>query len=82
MYLKILRFRGDRAICATDIGRDLDVRRTLLPVTASVGDSFKLGINETYDGFIYTQISDKEHRKHRQQINKLRNREYRENESE
>ncbi len=35
MYLKILRFRGDRAICATDIGKDLDVRRTLLPVTAS-----------------------------------------------
>lgn len=41
MYLKILRFRGDRAICATDIGKDLDVRRTLLPVTASVGDAFK-----------------------------------------
>ena len=47
MYLKILRFHGDRAICATDIGKDLDVRRTLLPVTASVGDAFKLGLNET-----------------------------------
>lgn len=35
MYLKILRFRGDRAICATDIGKDLDVRRTLLPVTVT-----------------------------------------------
>lgn len=75
MYLKILRFRGDRAICATDIGKDLDIRRTLLPVTASVGDTFKLGLNETYDGFICTQISDKEHRNHRQFINKLRHKE-------
>lgn len=82
MYLKILRFRGDRAICATDIGKDLDVRRTLLPVTASVGDVFKLGINETYDGFLYTPISDKEYRKHRQLINKLRNREGSRNEPE
>lgn len=71
-YLKILRFSGDRVICATDIGKPLDIRRTLLPTNASVGDSFKIGINETFDGFTYTQISDKEHRKHRQHINKRR----------
>lgn len=65
MYLKILRFRGDRAICATDIGKDLDVRRTLLPVTASVGDAFKLGLNETCDGLTYEPITEDEHRRHK-----------------
>lgn len=72
LYMKILRFTGNRAICATDIGKDLDIRRALLPVTASVGDSFKIGLNETYDGLTYTQISDKEHRKHRQEIKSRR----------
>lgn len=72
MYLKILRFRGDRAICATDIGKDLDVRRTLLPVTASVGDAFKLGLNETYDGLTYEPITEDEHRKHKQMLDARR----------
>lgn len=65
MYLKILRFRGDRAICATDIGKDLDVRRSLLPMTASVGDAFKLGLNATYDGLTYEPITEDEHRRHK-----------------
>lgn len=72
MYLKILRFRGDRAICATDIGKDLDVRRTLLPVTASVGDAFKLGINSTFDGLTYEPITEDEHRKHKQMLDARR----------
>lgn len=72
MYLKILRFRGDRAICATDIGKDLDVRRTLLPETASVGDSFKLGLNATYDGLTYEPITEDEHRKHKQMLDARR----------
>ena len=72
MYLKILRFRGDRAICATDIGKDLDVRRTLLPVTATVGDTFKLGLNETYDGLTYEPITEDEHRKHKQMLDARR----------
>ena len=72
MYLKILRFRGDRAICATDIGKDLDARRTLLPVTASVGDAFKLGLNATYDGLIYEPITEDEHRKHKQMLDARR----------
>ena len=72
MYLKILRFRGDRAICATDIGKDLDVRRTLLPVTASVGDAFKLGLNATCDGLTYEPITEDEHRKHKQMLDARR----------
>lgn len=72
MYLKILRFRGDRAICATDIGKDLDVRRTLLPVTASVGDTFKLGLNATFDGLTYEPITEDEHRKHKQMLDARR----------
>ena len=72
MYLKILRFRGDRAICATDIGKDLDVRRTLLPATSSVGDSFKLGLNATYDGLTYEPITEDEHRKHKQMLDARR----------
>ena len=72
MYLKILRFRGDRAICATDIGKGLDVRRTLLPVTASVGDAFKLGLNATYDGLTYEPINEDEHRKHKQMLDARR----------
>ena len=72
MYLKILRFRGDRAICATDIGKDLDVRRTLLPGTASVGDAFKLGLNATYDGLTYEPITEDERRKHKQMLDARR----------
>lgn len=72
MYLKILRFRGDRAICATDIGKDLDVRRTLLPETASVGDAFKLGLNATFDGLTYEPITEDEHRKHKQMLDARR----------
>lgn len=73
MYLKILRFKGDRAICASDIGKDLDIRRTLLPVTAAVGDAFKLGINEAYDGLTYTPIDEDEHRRHRSKLDARRN---------
>ena len=72
LYIKIKSFRGDRAVCVTDIGKDIDVLRTVLPDSASAGDVFRLGINEDFDGLTYTRAGKKEYRRYRQKLNERR----------
>lgn len=73
LYAMILRFRGNRAVCATDIGKNLEIPCSRLPDDAGVGDSFRIGLNETFDGLTYTPISEDEHNKYRKKLQARRN---------
>ena len=68
MCVQILRFRRDRAICSTGVGKDVPIRRDMFPDGANVGDCFKLSMNDAHDGLTYTRITEGECMRYRQRV--------------
>ena len=72
IYLKILHLTDRRAVCASCVGDNIDVYRSLFPESAAVGDTYKIGLNAAFDGLDVVPVCDKEYRAYRQRLNRLR----------
>lgn len=72
IYIKILYLTSRRAVCASCVGDNIDVYRSLFPESAAVGDTYKIGLNAVGDGLDVVPVGEKEYRGYRQRLNKLR----------